>query len=278
MASGATRRTSRVTSRTSRAGGGGGFRGSSAKAILVVMILVFLSMCMFMLWMNYQNQKALEEERKKVRVVVAAVNLKTGQQITQSDITFKEVKPDSVEPGSYSGDEAGNLIGGTLIVDVAQNQTILRNYLGVPEEKLLPAEGEREVTVSLKGQDAQDSFLRKGQVVSAFRVFATASGNRITQSLSKRTRILEVRKNDSIAANAQSGGESETYVTLAMSPEDAQKVLTYRESGEVKLLDGPNQEPPPSKVSLFQQWMGIEKEEKELTAEVGTDLISKPKE
>jgi Flp pilus assembly protein CpaB len=233
---------------------------------------------MFMLWMNYQNQKALEEERKKVRVVVAAVNLKTGQQITQSDITFKEVKPDSVEPGSYSGDEAGNLIGGTLIVDVAQNQTILRNYLGVPEEKLLPAEGEREVTVSLKGQDAQDSFLRKGQVVSAFRVFATASGNRITQSLSKRTRILEVRKNDSIAANAQSGGESETYVTLAMSPEDAQKVLTYRESGEVKLLDGPNQEPPPSKVSLFQQWMGIEKEEKELTAEVGTDLISKPKE
>ncbi|MDJ0625041.1 MAG: RcpC/CpaB family pilus assembly protein [Candidatus Caenarcaniphilales bacterium] len=274
MASGTTRRTSRVTNRTSRAGGGG-VRTGSAMGILAVIGFVVLAMGIFIVYLNHQRQVELAEANRTVGIVVAAVDLQQGHKLTPQDITIRQVKVDSVEPGAYRDASDPSLIGGTLVVPVAQNQTVLRNYLGVAEERLFPNEGEREVTVTLRGQDAKDSFLRKGQIVSAFRIFTTASGNRITNSLSKRARILDVRRYDSVASNIQTQGEAQIDVTLAVSPSDAQRILAYRDSGQVKLLDGPNQEPPPSQVSLFQEWMGIERVEKELTAEVGSELIAR---
>lgn len=275
MASGTTRRTSRVTSRTSRAGGGG-VRTGSAMGILAVIGFVVLAMSLFIIYLNYKRQKELEVANRTVQVVVAAVDLEVGHQITPQDITIKQVKVDSVEPGAFQDAADPSLIGGSLVVRIAANQTILRNYIGVPEERLLPGEGEREVNVTLTGQNARDRFLRKGQIVSVHRVFTTASGNVITQSLSKQARILDVKKMDSVAEQAQTGGESQVDVNLAITPEDAQKIIAYRDSGQIRILDGANQEPPASKVSLFQEWMGIERTEKELTSEVGTELVAKP--
>jgi Flp pilus assembly protein CpaB len=276
MASGTTRRTSRVTSRTSRAGGGGGVRTSSAMSILVIIILVVAAMAFFIIFLNYKNQQDLAKANKTVPVIVAAVRLEAGRQIQPQDITQKQVKEGSVEPGAITDASDPRLIGGTLVVAVEQGQTILGNYIGVPEEKLLPAEGEREVTIALTGQNARDNFLRKGQIVSVHRVFTTQGGNVISKSLSKSARILDVKKSESLVENAQAGGEAQTDVNLAVSPEDAQKIMAYRDSGQVRILDGANQEPPTTKVSLFQMWNGTEVEEKELTSEVGGNLVSKP--
>lgn len=275
MASGTTRRTSRVTSRTSRAGGGG-MRGGSAMGILAVIGFVVLAMGAFIVWLNAENARKLAEANRKETAVVAATDLKKGQQLTPQDITIKEFPVGSVDSASFRDASDPSLIGGTLSVNVFANQPILRNYIGVPEERLFPAEGEVLQGVTLTGASAREPFLRKGQIVSVWRVFSTANGNTITKALSTKARILEVQKNDSVVENAQAGGESKADVSLALSPEDAQKIIPYRDRvGEIKLLDGPNREPPPNKVSLFQQWMGIEKEEKELTDEVGTELVAK---
>lgn len=274
MGSGSTRRTSRATTRTTR-GGGGGMKTGSAMGMGMVILFIIAALGAYMVYQDGVRKKELAAANATTPVIVAATELKAGKQLTPQDITIKQVKVGSVEPGAFTDASDPSLIGGTLVVNISGNQTILRNYIGVPEERLAPKEGEREATITLKGQDANDSFLRKGQEVSVFRVFTTASGNRITQSLSKRARILDVKKNDSLAANAQGGGEAQALTTLAVSPEDAQRILQYRDSGEVKLLDGPNQEPPPSRVSLFQAWRGVEQEESELTSEVGGTLMAK---
>ncbi len=273
MGSGSTRRTSRATTRTTRAGGG--MKTGSAMGVIASIVFVVAACGLYMAYMFSENNKKLAAANATTPVIVAATELKLGKELTPQDITVKQVKVGSVEPGAFTDAADPSLIGGTLVVNVLGGQTILRNYIGVPETKLAPKEGEREVTIALKGQDATDSFLRKGQEVSVFRVFITASGNRITQSLSKRGRILDVNKNDSVAATAQTGGGPQTLVNLAVAPEDAQRILQYRDSGEVKLLDGANQEPPPSRVSLFQAWRGVEQEESELTAEVGGTLMTK---
>ncbi len=274
MAAGTTRRTSRVTTRTSRAGGGGGGpRGGSAMGLIAAIGIVVLLLGGLAIYLQNKAKQDLEAANRTVGVVAAAVDLPAGHQITPQDVTIKQVKADSVEAGAFQDAGDPSLIGGTLVVSVAANQTILRNFIGQPEEKLLPNPGEREVTLLLKGADAMQSFLRRGQVVSVFRIFTTSSGNRITKSLSKYARILEVKKTDSVVANAQNAGEPQTAVTLAMSASDAQQVSAYQD--QAKLLDGANQEPPPSNVTLFQQWMGIEKEESELTKEVGSTLMAK---
>ena len=273
MGSGSTRRTSRATTRTTRAGGG--MKTGSAMGVIMAIVFIVGACGAYMTYMNIENNKKLAAANATTPVIVAATELKLGKQLTPQDITVKQVKVGSVEPGAFTDAGDPSLIGGTLVVNVFGGQTILRNYIGVPETKLAPKEGEREVTIALTGQDATDSFLRKGQEVSVFRVFITGSGNRITQSLSKRGRILDVNKNDSVAATAQTGGGPQTLVNLAVAPEDAQRILQYRDSGEVKLLDGANQEPPPSRVSLFQAWRGVEQEESELTAEVGGTLMTK---
>jgi Flp pilus assembly protein CpaB len=272
MASGTTRRTSRVTNRTTRSGGGGR-GGGSVIGILAAIGVVVLLLGAFIVWTNYKAKKDLEAANRTTDVVVAAVDLEPGHQITAQDITIKPWKADAVDPQAFTNAADPGLIGGTITVKIFGGQPVLRNFIGVPDEKLLPEEGEREVTLILKGADSQQSFLRRGQIVSIFRVFNTASGNRITQSLSKHARILEVKKSDNIVANAQNSGESQAAVTLALSPADAQQVSAYQD--QAKLLDGPNQEPPASQVSLFQKWMGIEMEEQELTAEVGATKIVK---
>lgn len=275
MASGTTRRTSRVTSRTSRAGGGG-MRGGSAMGILAVICFVVLSMGVFIVWMNAENERKLKEATRKERIVVAAADLKAGQQITPQDITLKEFPVGAIDQNAFRDTSNPMLIGGTLNVNVFANQPILPNYIGVPEERLMPGEGEVETAVTLIGASAAQPYLRKGQIVSVWRQFTTANGNTITKSLSNKARILEVQKNDSVIENAQLGREQRAIVSLAVSREDGDKIDLYvNKVGEITLRDGPNREPPQNKVSLFQQWMGVEREEKELTDEVGTDLVAK---
>jgi Flp pilus assembly protein CpaB len=267
MAAGTTRRTSRVTSRTTRAGGGGG-RGGSAMGILMAIALVVVLLGGLAVYLQQKSKQDLMAANRTVGVVAAAVDLPVGHQITAQDVTIKQVKADSVEAGAYTDAGDPSLIGGTLLVNVAANQTVLRNYIGVAEEKLLPKPGEREATLVLKGSDAQQSFLRKGQIVSIFRIFSTKEGNRIMKSVSKNSRILDVQRNDNVVANAQNSGEPQATVTLAMPPDDAQKLLLYQDSNQIKLLDGPGQEPPPSQVGLLDVWMGIEQDPKEIKGKV----------
>ncbi|HEY9886475.1 MAG TPA: flagella basal body P-ring formation protein FlgA [Vampirovibrionales bacterium] len=273
MATG-TRRTSRATSRTSRSGGGGGVRTNSAASVIFIVIFIVIALGGYAIFQQQQANKKLAEAQRTVDVIVAAIDLEKGHQIGPNDLMIKPFHYTSVPNGAFRNVSDPRLIGGTVTLQVLANQPILTSYIGVPEERLLPAEGESEITVTLSGQNAKDRFIRKGQVVSAHRIFTTSSGNRITQLLSKKGRILDVQRYDSLAANVKSSGESQVDVTLATSPDDAKKISVYRDSGQVKLIDGANQEPPANKVSLFQEWMGIEKIEKELTSEVGAELMT----
>lgn len=277
MSAGATRRTSRVTSRTTRAGGGGGPKGSgSMMGLLGAIVVVVLLLGGMAIYLKMEGDRKTAEANRTVGVVAAAVDLPAGHQISQQDLTIKQVHPNSVETGSFNDAGDPSLIGAILSVGVSANQTITRNFLGAPaEEKLMPEPGESTVALVLKGSDAVQPFLQKSRIVSVFRVFNTSSGNRIIKSLSKRARILDVKKSDSALENAQNGG-TETLVTLALSPSDAQQVNTYRD--EATLIDGPDQEPPPSNVTLLTYWQGIEQEDMEITPEVGISKISKEEE
>ena len=275
MAAGSTtRRTSRVTNRTTRAGGGGGPRGGgSMMGLLGAIVVVVLILGGMAIYLKMEGDRKAAEANRTVGVVSAAVDLPAGRQLTSQDLTLKQVHPNSVEAASFSDVSDPSLIGETLAINVSANQTITRNLLGgAVEEKLMPAEGESSVALVLKGSDAVQPFLQKSKIVSVFRVFTTASGNRIIKSLSKRARILDVKKSDSALENAQKGG-TETLVTLALSPADAQQVNTYKD--EATLVDGPDQEPPLSNITLLTYWQGIEPEDMEITPEVGASKINK---
>jgi hypothetical protein len=152
---------------------------------------------------------------------------------------------------------------------------MLRNYIGEPEQKSVANPGESEVTIMLKGVNAQQRYLQRERVVSIWRTFSTKGGNTIQKSLSKRARILEVIQSNSVADVAQNNGEGSATVTLAVSPGDATKINPYVNTSEISLQDGPDVEPPPSQVGLIELWEGIEPNPMEINGQV-EDSFSSP--
>ncbi len=276
MAGGATRRTSRVTSRTSRSGGGGGgTRAGSAIGVFVGFALIALCLGGLVIYLREDGKKKEAELRRTVPVVSAAVDLPVGKVVTAQDLVLKQVKPDSKEAGAFEDLSDPALIGGTLKVGVLGGQTMLRNYIGEPEQKSVPNPGEAEVTLVLKGVNAQQRYLQRERVVSVWRTFSTKGGNTIQKSLSKRARILEVIQSNSVADTAQNNGEASATVTLAVSPGDATKINPYVNTSEISLQDGPDIEPPPSQVGLIELWEGIEANPMEINGQV-EDSFSSP--
>jgi hypothetical protein len=198
-----------------------------------------------------------------------------GKVVTVQDLVLKQVKPDSKEAGAFEDINDPNLLGGTLKVGVLGGQTMLRNYIGEPEQKSVANPGESEVTIMLKGVNAQQRYLQRERVVSIWRTFSTKGGNTIQKSLSKRARILEVIQSNSVADVAQNNGEGSATVTLAVSPGDATKINPYVNTSEISLQDGPDVEPPPSQVGLIELWEGIEPNPMEINGQV-EDSFSSP--
>ncbi|MFN5539676.1 MAG: hypothetical protein ACK481_06435 [Candidatus Melainabacteria bacterium] len=276
MAGGATRRTSRVTSRTSRSGGGGGgTRAGSAIGVFVGFALIALCLGGLVIFLREDAKKKEAELKRTVPVVSAAVDLPVGKVVTVQDLVLKQVKPDSKEAGAFEDINDPNLLGGTLKVGVLGGQTMLRNYIGEPEQKSVANPGESEVTIMLKGVNAQQRYLQRERVVSIWRTFSTKGGNTIQKSLSKRARILEVIQSNSVADVAQNNGEGSATVTLAVSPGDATKINPYVNTSEISLQDGPDVEPPPSQVGLIELWEGIEPNPMEINGQV-EDSFSSP--
>jgi Flp pilus assembly protein CpaB len=275
MAGGATRRTSRVTSRTSRSGGDGGTRAGSAIGVFVGFALIALCLGGLLIYVREDGKRKAAELSKTVPVVSAAVDLPAGKVITAQDLVLKQVNPNSKETGAFEDINDPNLIGGTLKVGVLGGQTMLRNSIGEPEQKSIANPGEAEVTIVLKGVNAQQRYLQRERVVSVWRTFSTKGGNTIQKSLSKRARILEVIQSNSVVDNAQNNGEASATVTLAVSPSDATQINPYVNTSEISLQDGPDVEPPPSQVGLIELWEGIEPNPIEVNGEV-EDSFSAP--
>ena len=274
MAGGATRRTSRVTSRTSRSGGGGGgTRAGSAIGVFVGFAIIALCLGGLVIYLREKSKEDLAKANATVPVVTAAVELPVGKVITIQDLNVIQVK--SREAGAFEDINDPNLIGGTLKLAVNGGQSILRNYIGEPEQKSVANPGESEVTIILKGVNAQQRYLQRERVVSIWRTFSTKGGNTIQKSLSKRARILEVIQSNSVADVAQNNGEGSATVTLAVSPGDATKINPYVSTSEISLQDGSDVEPPPSQVGLIELWEGIEPNPMEINGQV-EDSFSSP--
>ena len=275
MSAGSTRRTSRATTRTTR---GGGPKGGSAGGAIAAIVVVGLLLGGFAIFQHFKSQAELAEANRTTGFVVAAVDLPAGHTISPSDVTIMQTKANI--PNSFTDLNDSALIGKTLNVAVSGNSYILRNMLSYgaaaaqQNAALQPKAGESSVMLVLSGQEAMQPFIQKGRPVSIFRSRTTSSGNKIITSLSKRARILNVEKSESTLENVQNSGETVAYVTLGLPQDDAQELSMFKE--EAVIVDGADRDPPSSSVVLFQQWMGIEKEEVELTDEVGSSLISQP--
>ena len=277
MSAGSTRRTSRATARTTRGGGG---KGGSAGGAIAAILVVGLILGGFAVFQHFKNQAELAAANKTMGFVVAAVDLPVGHTISSRDITIMRTKSKIPNGFTNLGDPA--LLGKSLNIAVSANSYILRNMLSYegasfkPQNTALkPKAGESSVVLVLSGSEAIQPFIQKGKAISVFRSRQTNSGNKIITSLSKRARILHVKRSEeNTLANVRNNSERLTYVTLGLPTDEAQKLSMFK--AEAVIVDGHDREPPSSSIVLFQQWMGIEKEEVELTSEVGSSLIQKP--
>ncbi len=281
MSSGVTRRTTRTPIRRTQRGGGSklGGGGAAFKAAFAIIIFMAILFGVWFLKMDSDRRKALAEANAKVEVVGAIQDLPKGTKLTAENIKMVQIPKSTDSPSLYKDVNDPSLIGATLNIDVLTDQPIYSSYLGkegvVSNERLAANSGEIEVKAELDPSDAQQPFMSSGNKVTVYSLLKTPAGNRITKLISKNARILsitapEVDKNLVGQEVQKVTGE----IILALNSKEAeifnQEIF---DSKSIRFLQV-GQNPPPSNASIIQVWTGVDSQEKEVPASIGSTIIN----
>ncbi len=280
MAGGATRRTART--RVTRRVGGAGKKSPLAQMAMVggAILLIGFFAIYFILNSN-----------PKVKILVAAKNLTENQQVTAADIKILEVPQEAVKLTKvYTNptDPAvlGRKVNAPLMVGQMFTETILKEKpapapVAPPPKQIVKVDppipvpdridadpDEKEFRFLLPKSEYQ-AYMKPGAYVSLYKKVITPKGNSINSPVSKGARLLQV--DDRPLNYPQKFPEQNIPVLLGLSKKDFAILTNAIEDpkGNIKFIEGINEEPPASTASIIQFYTGIQVVEKEIAGTVG---------
>jgi pilus assembly protein CpaB len=207
------------------------------------------------------QQRTGSAETNTQDVVVAVADIPVGTRILDKDVRVVRLAADVIPPGSFH--QKNRVVGRGVVLPIAAGEFILPARLaaenggsGLPS--MIPP-GMRAVSVRVS-----DSSSVAGFVLPGTRVDVLMTGN---PTGSSEPQTITVLRNVTVLANGQKldrtlvSGESQNspVITLAVSPDDAQKLALAASQGHIQLaLRNPldtNQSPVPAvnAHSLYQQ-------------------------
>jgi pilus assembly protein CpaB len=168
-----------------------------------------------------------------VHVVVAADDIQVGAKLTAHDVAAVTIPQSAVPQGAFS--DPSKVVGRGAVLPVSKGDFILQSKLaplnaGAGLPSMIP-QGMRAVSVRVNDVVSVAGFVQPGS-----RVDVLATGNqgneRQTTTVLENVLVLAVGKN--LDQNA-SEGPAAPVITLAVSPDDAQRLALASQEGRIQL-------------------------------------------
>jgi pilus assembly protein CpaB len=169
-----------------------------------------------------------------VPVVMAADDIQVGTKLEAHDVRVVTLPQSAVPPGAFSG--TSQVLGRGAILPVSKGEFILPSKLaalsagsGLPS--MIP-QGMRAVSVRVNDVVSVAGFVQPGTHVD---VLATGSGGNERQTTTVLENVLVLAVGKSLDRNPLADAQTAPVITLAVSPDDAQKLALVSQEGRIQL-------------------------------------------
>ena len=171
-----------------------------------------------------------------VPVVVAAEDIPVGMKVEAKDLRVINLPQAAIPAGAFSG--TSKILGRGAILPVSKGEFILPSKLaalnaGAGLPSMIP-QGMRAVSVRVNDVVSVAGFVQPGTHVDVLATGNEGSGNeRQTTTVLENVLVLAVGK--SLDRNVTADAQTAPVITLAVSPDDAQKVALVSQEGRIQL-------------------------------------------
>jgi len=171
-----------------------------------------------------------------VPVVVAADDIPAGARVDARDVRVITLPQPAVPPGAFTG--TSQILGRGAILPVSKGDFILPNKLapvnaGAGLPSMIP-QGMRAVSVRVNDVVSVAGFVQPGTHVDVLATGSEGSGNE-RQTITVLENVLVLAVGKSLDRSATADAQTAPVITLAVSPDDAQKVALVSQEGRIQL-------------------------------------------
>jgi pilus assembly protein CpaB len=211
---------------------------SAAAAVLAVVLI-------YRLIQSYQQELVLASKPEEtIPVVVAKHTLNQGQTLGELDLEVKEVVPAFVPDTVFHAvqEVVGRVPGERIIIgEYVRRERLADPEAGVGLNALIP-KGQRALSLNLSDGSAVSGFLNPGNYVDVLITLAQTEGKDAgviqTVTLFQAKRILAVNSRlgaGDLDGPARDGAVHAPSITLALTPDEAEKMTHAYSSGSVTM-------------------------------------------
>jgi len=185
----------------------------------------------------YQNlrSKATADTRPGVDVVVAADNLGVGDKIAINDVRLVRLPEDTVPADHFS--RTSEVLGRGVVVRITKGDFLLPGKLadtnaGSGLSGLIPT-GMRAVSVRVNEVVSVAGYVQPGTRVDVLVTGTSGGGEQQTTTVLEN--VLVLAAGDKLERDANGRAQTTPVITLAVSPDDAQKLTLASTEGRIQL-------------------------------------------
>ncbi len=169
-----------------------------------------------------------------VPVVMAADDIQVGTKLEAHDVHVVTLPQSAVPPGAFSG--TSQVLGRGAILPVSKGEFILPSKLaalnaGTGLPSMIP-QGMRAVSVRVNDVVSVAGFVQPGTHVD---VLATGSGGNERQTTTVLENVLVLAVGKNLDRTPSADAQTAPVITLAVSPDDAQKLALVSQEGRIQL-------------------------------------------
>ena len=170
-----------------------------------------------------------------VPVVVAADDILVGAKVEAKDLSVIALPQAAIPPGAFSG--TSKILGRGAILPVSKGEFLLPSKLaalnaGAGLPSMIP-QGMRAVSVRVNDVVSVAGFVQPGTHVDVLATGNEGGNERQTTTVLENVLVLAVGK--SLDRNTSADPQTAPVITLAVSPDDAQKVALVSQEGRIQL-------------------------------------------
>ena len=169
-----------------------------------------------------------------VPVAVAADDIQVGTRLEAHDVQVIKLPQSAIPAGAFAG--TSQILGRGAILPVSKGEFILNSKLaplnaGAGLPSMIP-QGMRAVSVRVNDVVSVAGFVQPGTHVD---VLATGSEGSERQTTTVLENVLVLAVGKSLDRNATADAQTAPVITLAVSPDDAQKLALVSQEGRIQL-------------------------------------------
>jgi pilus assembly protein CpaB len=175
-------------------------------------------------------------DSRGVPVVVAADDIQVGARLEAHDVKVITLPQTAIPPGAFS--RTSQVIGRGAVLPLSQGEFVLPGKLaalnaGAGLPSMIP-QGMRAVSVRVNDVVSVAGFVQPGTHVDVLATGSEGSSNE-RQTITVLENVLVLAVGKSLDRNASAEAPTAPVITLAVSPDDAQKLALVSQEGRIQL-------------------------------------------